>query len=156
MHKKSTIMAALLIFVLLVTYPFWSQMGGEKDVLLPVLPTGQTECVESREYMRANHMKMLHDWRDEVVREGKRTYVNSKGMEFNKSLTNTCLKCHSNKEQFCDRCHKTAGVDNYCWDCHHTKPSADVLASPIHPIHGGAGKVLAKPRATAPAGGMHQ
>jgi hypothetical protein len=34
------------------------------------------------------------------------------------SLTRTCLDCHSNKAEFCDRCHTYMAVDPYCWDCH--------------------------------------
>ncbi|MCF7809732.1 hypothetical protein K9N50_01950 [bacterium] len=30
----------------------------------------------------------------------------------------SCIECHSNKEQFCDRCHTYMSVDPYCWDCH--------------------------------------
>ena len=29
-----------------------------------------------------------------------------------------CVKCHSNKERFCDRCHDYAGVKPTCWNCH--------------------------------------
>ena len=35
-----------------------------------------------------------------------------------KSLTNTCIRCHSNKDKFCDECHHFAGVQPYCWACH--------------------------------------
>ena len=31
---------------------------------------------------------------------------------------NTCLKCHNDYEQFCDKCHKTNNVEPYCWSCH--------------------------------------
>jgi hypothetical protein len=35
------------------------------------------------------------------------------------SLTGTCLTgCHTNKAEFCDRCHNYAAVSVYCWDCH--------------------------------------
>ncbi len=34
-------------------------------------------------------------------------------------LTGTCLTgCHTNKADFCDRCHNYAGVSVYCWECH--------------------------------------
>jgi hypothetical protein len=38
------------------------------------------------------------------------------------SLSNTCLDCHSNKAEFCDRCHNYASVSPYCWDCHIDNP----------------------------------
>ena len=34
------------------------------------------------------------------------------------SLTRGCLDCHSNKAEFCDRCHASAGVTPKCFDCH--------------------------------------
>ena len=34
------------------------------------------------------------------------------------SLAGTCMKCHSNKAEFCDRCHDYAGVSPDCWSCH--------------------------------------
>lgn len=30
----------------------------------------------------------------------------------------SCMDCHSNRDQFCDRCHFYVSVDPYCWDCH--------------------------------------
>jgi len=38
--------------------------------------------------------------------------------EHEKSLTGTCLSCHSSKEAFCNRCHEYVGADPYCWECH--------------------------------------
>jgi hypothetical protein len=72
--------------------------------------------------MRAEHMQLLDVWRDSVVRESKRIYVNPEGKEFNMSLSNTCLDCHSNKAEFCDRCHDYASVQPYCWSCHIEDP----------------------------------
>jgi hypothetical protein len=34
------------------------------------------------------------------------------------SLSDTCLDCHSKKDQFCDACHTYSAVDPYCWTCH--------------------------------------
>ena len=83
------------------------------------LPTnGSTECVEAKDYMRANHMDLLDEWRDTVVREDVRTYTSEAGKDYTMSLSDTCLDCHSNKEQFCDACHTYSAVDPYCWDCH--------------------------------------
>ncbi len=130
MHKKSTIIAGMIIFAGLFTFPFWSNAGkGGLNVELEY-PKDHTECVESEEYMRSHHMKMLHDWRDEVVRGEDHVYKNSKGVEYNKSLTNTCLACHDNPQNFCAKCHQSASVDTYCFDCHNTKPVPGT--SPFH------------------------
>ncbi|MFW5810362.1 MAG: sulfate reduction electron transfer complex DsrMKJOP subunit DsrJ, partial [Thermodesulfobacteriota bacterium] len=80
------------------------------------------ECIRSTAYMKTEHMQLLDVWRDTVVRDGIRTYVNEVGKEFDMSLSNTCLDCHSNKEKFCDVCHDYASVDPYCWDCHIENP----------------------------------
>ena len=35
------------------------------------------------------------------------------------SLTRTCmLQCHTNKAEFCNKCHEYANVEPYCWECH--------------------------------------
>jgi hypothetical protein len=52
------------------------------------------------------------------VRDGIHTYVASDGTEYEISLTDTCLSCHSDKEEFCDTCHEYAGISPNCWDCH--------------------------------------
>ena len=68
-------------------------------------------CVESKEWIRANHMRLLVDWREEAVRNAKRDYVNSQGQRYLASLSNNCMECHSNKSQFCDQCHNYVGGD---------------------------------------------
>jgi hypothetical protein len=68
------------------------------------------KCVMSTEYMKAEHMQLLDLWRHSVVRNAEREFVNPEGKTFNMSLSNTCLDCHSNKAEFCDRCHNYASV----------------------------------------------
>ena len=63
----------------------------------------------------------LNNWREDVVRRDDRWYVfEVDGVEttVRKSLTETCLSCHSNKTEFCDACHAYTAVTPYCWDCH--------------------------------------
>lgn len=118
----------LIIFVALFASPFYLNMG--KAVAKPELKfdtpeilrlekeTGKKECIESKEFMRTEHMQMLNNWRDAVVRDGERLYINSNGKNFDMSLQNACMKCHSNKKDFCDKCHGYVAVKPYCWDCH--------------------------------------
>jgi len=113
------VIPALAIFLAIVSIPFWMNLGAE-EMEKPELPSGMSECIESREYMRINHMKMLDEWRDESVRKSEHFYTNSKGQKFEKSLVKTCMNCHSSQEKFCERCHSSVGVKNYCWDCHFT------------------------------------
>ena len=51
--------------------------------------------------MRAHHMELLDQWRNAVVREGKKTYVSrTSGASYEMSLTKTCLGCHTSKKRF--------------------------------------------------------
>ncbi len=122
MYDTGKILTGLAIFLCLVTFPAWYQVAGGKTTLAPeiILPADEKQCVEPTEYMRANHMELLLDWRDSVVRQGIRNYTASNGKEYNMSLTGTCLDCHKNKEEFCDRCHDYLGEKPTCWSCHIT------------------------------------
>jgi hypothetical protein len=40
-------------------------------------------------------MKLLIQWRDEVVRQNQRVYIATDGKEYEKSMANTCMKCHA-------------------------------------------------------------
>jgi [DsrC]-trisulfide reductase subunit J len=126
MYNGGKILIGLIIFVGLVTFPFL--YGGGKVTAKPdpkidtpeilKMPVNERKCVESTAYMKKEHMKMLIDWRDRVVRDGDTIYTNAEGKTFTMSLQNTCMKCHSNKSKFCDECHNYASVNPYCWDCH--------------------------------------
>ncbi len=122
MYDAGKIIIGLIIFIGIFTSPFWYDLasGGSQNKPDPALPVGenQKECVESKEYMRANHMELLDTWREEVVRTGQRDFIKADGRHFNMSLTNTCMNCHSDKAKFCDQCHNYVGISNYCWDCH--------------------------------------
>ncbi len=73
--------------------------------------------------MRASHMTLLVEWRDRVVRDGVRTYVDGDGREVAMSLSETCVgACHTDKAKFCDRCHDYARVTVTCWNCHVAPP----------------------------------
>lgn len=124
-YNKGLIFAGLIIFLIVAASPFLSNFGKAAPVPELVL-TKKAEaaktCVLPKAAMKTEHMKLLNDWRNTVVREAKRIYVNSEGKEFNMSLSNGCLDCHSNKAEFCDRCHNYASVTPYCWDCHIDKP----------------------------------
>ena len=125
MKDKKIIVTGVIIFFIIITFPFWYNRGKaapQPDLILTAKAKAAKVCVRSTEYMKAEHMQMLNDWRDMVVRDGTRLYVSSSGKKFNMSLSNTCLDCHSNKAEFCDRCHNYAAVTPYCWDCHIDNP----------------------------------
>jgi len=125
MYDGWKIIIGLIIFVGIATFPFLYDVG--KASIPPPDPKIDTpeiqkmavkKCVESKSFMKAEHMVMINDWRDAVVREGNRLYTSTGGQQYAMSLQNTCMKCHSNKTKFCDECHNYVGVKPYCWDCH--------------------------------------
>ena len=95
------------------------------EVVLTAKAKAAGKCVMSTEYMTTKHMQLLDQWRHEVVRNAKREFVNAEGQTFDMSLSNTCLDCHANKVEFCDRCHDYASTRPYCWDCHIENPKGE-------------------------------
>jgi hypothetical protein len=123
--NKNMIITGLVIFVLAVLSPFWfniittTQAAPEPELLGRAKTT--KKCVLDKYEMRANHMALLDEWRDSVVRKADRQYKAANGHTFGMSLStgeNSCLGCHEDKTKFCDKCHTYASVDPYCWDCH--------------------------------------
>jgi hypothetical protein len=120
MHDGGKIIAGLVIFLAIVTFPFWYQAARGAEPGPPELaaPTEGKECVAPTEYMKVLHMDLLNVWRDQAVRDGDRFYLGVDGKEYQKSLVGTCIGCHGNRKQFCDRCHAYVGTQPHCWDCH--------------------------------------
>ena len=119
MRDKGTIVAALVVFLALVTSPIWYNLAtGEKAPLELRYPHEGGQCVEDTAYIRTSHMQLVRDWRDEAVRDGDRIYTASDGRRHDKSLSGACLSCHVEKEEFCDRCHSYVAATIHCWDCH--------------------------------------
>jgi hypothetical protein len=124
MNDKAKIYIGVLIFLGLVLFPVWYPSASGRSARRPeiVVKTknmpGKDRCVMPGEYMRASHMNLLKEWRETVVRTGDRSYSSPDGRTFQRSLTHTCLDCHSNKSTFCDSCHNYMSVTPNCWDCH--------------------------------------
>ncbi len=118
--------AAFLAVAVLGAPFWWNALRGPRRVPpAPEKPKTGKECVLPAAEMRANHMTLLVTWRDEVVRQGDRTPVVIAGKTYEKSLTGTCLKCHSNKDTFCDRCHNTLSTAPECFECHVEAPERE-------------------------------
>ena len=112
---------AVILFIMsvLLVSPFIvSKVTDNYQVPEPEIPANMKECVRPKEEMRTQHMKLLYTWRDEVVRQGDRAPIVIGGVQYKKSLTGTCIRCHTSKENFCDRCHGSLSVSPACWDCH--------------------------------------
>jgi hypothetical protein len=128
-YNKGPVFLGIVVFLALALFPFYNNFGKTNKKPEPKTDTpaimeyeklnGKKECIESKEYMRAEHMQILNQWRDSVVRDYNRGYISdSNHKRFDMSLQNGCMKCHSNKKKFCDECHNYLAVKPYCWDCH--------------------------------------
>ncbi len=124
LNNIGKIVAGIVIFIVLATFFFWYGTGKSSSLPQPSLDTPaiaqmkEKRCVEDKAFMSINHMKLLHNWRDSAVREGNRNYTAKNGNVYKMSLSGTCLECHSNKEQFCDRCHTYVAAKPACFSCH--------------------------------------
>ncbi len=120
MPDRVWIVGGLIVLLGLLTFPIWYNVAARTTSKAPelVMPVNEKYCVAPREYMRTNHMELLLQWRDDVVRKNLRVYTAFNGKSYRMSLTGTCMGCHTSREDFCDRCHNYAGVNAYCWDCH--------------------------------------
>lgn len=120
MYNAKAVCIGIAIFVVIFTTPFWlSWIGPDYTKTGVVFPEGEKACIENTEFMRANHMRLLDEWRDKALREENREYVSAlNGKHWLISLQNTCMKCHNNYAEFCERCHVANSVYPYCWTCH--------------------------------------
>jgi hypothetical protein len=127
LYDGGKILIGLVIFVAFAAFPFYYNIGMENKKPEPKLdtpeilkmPEQERKCVEPKAFMRTEHMQLLNNWRDSVVRDGYRQYTSdASGKHFNMSLQNECMRCHANKKKFCDECHNYMAVKPYCWDCH--------------------------------------
>jgi len=119
MRDRGLILIGLAVFLGLITFPLWYDAAAGTSPAPPELqkPVKGDNCIYPTDYMRTSHMKVLMEWRDQVVRHQKRL-VTIGGKTYKMSLTGTCLDCHASKADFCDKCHDYSDVDPYCWDCH--------------------------------------
>lgn len=122
MNDKTKIYLGLAVFLGVILFPVWYRSGAAANPPDIVIRTksvpGRNRCVMPVEYMRSSHMNLLKEWRETVVRTGDRDYASPDARHFRRSLTDTCLDCHSNKSAFCDRCHNYVAARPDCWNCH--------------------------------------
>ncbi|MDI6853703.1 MAG: sulfate reduction electron transfer complex DsrMKJOP subunit DsrJ [Deltaproteobacteria bacterium] len=128
-YDRNKVAIGIVVFLVIFTIAFWKNLGKAVPPPKPALETAaiiklpekERTCVEDVEFMRQRHMRLLVDWREQVIRDGERYWTNSKGEKYLASLSNTCMECHTNKTQFCDQCHNYVAVVPNCWGCHLTK-----------------------------------
>ncbi len=124
MTKKWTIGIFIVIVIGIFAVPFLVNAGQpERDPEVsydtPQINAMEVkQCIEPTEYMKESHMVLLDEWRNSVVRDGNYEYRSQSGQIYEMSLDETCLGCHSNQADFCDKCHEYSSVELYCWQCH--------------------------------------
>jgi len=126
LYTLTTVMAMVLSMAINAAYA-----GG---VPLPELPKAAQgdECVEPIDIMRRLHGAFLKHQRDDTMHQGIRTKQHS---------LIGCIDCHvtpnekgeypdiHSKQHFCNSCHEYAAVSVDCFQCHATKPTAQVAVS---------------------------
>lgn len=123
MVNRGWVIASIIGFLAIATFPFyWSLIGQDEPLPELLLPAGEKKCVESKQFMRADHMRLLHAWRTAVVRDQMLIYTAMDGVKYRMNLRDTCMGCHKNKEHFCDRCHEYSNITPPCWECHVAPP----------------------------------
>lgn len=141
MQDAGKIFIGIVIFLALVSIPIWvTQARGEADTVpdpqvnMDVVAEFMAEnypdidydneCIESTDYMRLNHMKLLMGWRQWSVRDDTHGdphvsyYTAEDGQEWFMSFTETCLGCHNDRAAFCTQCHEYTATQTGCWECH--------------------------------------
>jgi len=141
MQDAGKIVIGIVIFLGLLTIPIWvTQASGNADYVpepqvdMEVVENFMAknypdvvydgECVESLDYMRVNHMKLLIDWRQWSVRTdtegdpGVSYYTATDGTKWYMGFAKTCLGCHNDRDVFCNQCHDYTATQTNCWDCH--------------------------------------
>jgi hypothetical protein len=136
------ILPALGAFLVAVTFPVWHGMAArDAGFKSPPNPKGE-RCIEPKGFMRAQHMRLLGRWRDEVVREDSRVYIAKDGHAWEKSLK-TCVACHGHTDAqgksttaaaACNECHSYVNAKLDCWNCHHDSAPADVKLAAGNPM----------------------
>lgn len=126
-YNGRIILPGLGAFLLIATMPMWHGAVAPPPAFQSATNPQHEQCIEPKAVMRADHMRLLSDWRAEVVRNGDRTYTASDGRKWEKSLNRTCMSCHGKADTAgrtigaatnCTQCHNQQGVQLECWTCH--------------------------------------
>jgi hypothetical protein len=63
MYNAGKIIIGLVVFVVLMTFPFWYNAGKAAPAPELKMPEKEKQCVESKAFMRAKHMELIDTWR---------------------------------------------------------------------------------------------
>jgi len=132
--KLTSVVPAVAAVVILLPIGFslvWAVASPGAQIEQPFLqmPEGEEECVEDVAYMRFQHMDLLLEIRDGVVREGTKGQIVRNGTERTITLDG-CWECHTDRETFCNKCHDSVNLSLNCFRCHHD-PSSELQLSDV-------------------------
>ena len=123
MNKNRLVALGLILFVLLFTFPVLMNLGKSVTKTQPPSLLQDQKAmqeladklgVKNIDEFRERHKQVLAEWKDIVVRDGKRVYVTKDGREIPISLQNL-----ASQPQYCSDCHDYAGIEKQnCWTCH--------------------------------------
>ena len=71
MNDEKYIITGLIIFLVILTFPFWFNRGKAApapELELTAKAKAAKECIRSTDYMQSEHMQLLDLWRHTVVR----------------------------------------------------------------------------------------
>ena len=79
MYNAGKIIVGILIFLGVFTFPvLYNKVKTGPPPKLD-LPVKEKECVMPTPFMKASHMELLNEWRDQVVRDRNRVFVGLRG-----------------------------------------------------------------------------
>jgi hypothetical protein len=82
MYDAGKIITGLVVALVLLTFPFWYNLGSAAPPIPEPKLTAKAQaagtCIASKDYMKKQHMQVLDDWRNSVVRDGFRYVVINK------------------------------------------------------------------------------
>lgn len=123
MNKNHLVAFGLILFVLLFTFPVLMNLGKSLTQTQPPTLLQDAKAmqeladklgVKNVDEFRERHKQVLAEWKDSVVRDGKRVYVNKEGREVPISLQSL-----ASQSQYCNTCHDYVGIEKpSCWTCH--------------------------------------
>ena len=82
LYNKTPVYIGILILVVIITAPFWVGLFGKNYTSTGVTTPKEAACIENVEFMRAQHMRLLNEWRDQALRHENRTYVATDGKKW--------------------------------------------------------------------------
>ena len=113
MNKNRLVALGLILFVLLFTFPVLMNLGKSVAKTQPPAMLQDQKAmqeladklgVKNIDEFRERHKQVLAEWKDIVVRDGKRVYVTKDGREIPISLQNL-----ASQPQYCSDCHDMRG-----------------------------------------------